>query len=1102
MRKSHLFNATALGLITASGLIFTAQAQAETTISTARTTPALTATINSGNPDDIKIASAGSIALESGTALTINSNHKAVIEGSITIAKPADNATGVLIDGARTTGLTMNGGTISITDDYTATDTDDPKDGLIDGDFAKGTNRYGIRSTGTVTGDIAINNTDNTTARIIVEGNQSAGIALENGQTGNFTFDGNLSITGTDVTGIRLAGDRTGNVYVSGAITSQGPNATGLDISGTQTGSVIIDSSIGNSGYRYPNGVSTDLLEKLKAEHKQQGKSAVSISGDVTKGILIGGAVADTDADKPVAERNNDENGNGLTDSTESTAAIVQYGSAPAFLIGSATQDITIGAVEYNDKATDLYKNQTYGLVNRGSISANGVYSGMSATALQVGGLGHTVTLENGVYSSGTLSAASLDADARAVALLAGTQADKFINAGNITAGAGSAEGAHSAYGLSIGSGAQVPAIENSGAITAQATGKNIKAYAVHIGSGGQTTSLLNSGAIGVQATGKDAQAVAIFDGANTLTSLTNTGSISAAISGGADSDGNAQTATHRPIAIDTRGNTVGLTLIQNDTSTTEAPKPAPFIAGDVLLGAGNDVITINGGYMLGTLDYGAGQNSLTIDKGGRVGGILKGTGTLALDIIDGRLELGRGTIANLSQLNVRKDGALRFNLNTETPTQAVLISSGAATFENGAKVELGFDKIVRSSTRYTLLTASNISFGTVNVENLDQSLPYLYMASLSTDTASTALYADVRVRTQAESGLSASEYGAFDAVLTAAQGSTAATNALLAPTTEAAFLKSYMSFLPDFSGENILTLAKGNEALSRTLFAQSVVPSAGETQYWLQEYGYEITRERGDSAGFEARGFSFAGGVERGLSSTQAVGLFLGYTAASPTDSFATPEEDLSATDLSLGLYWRVDNGSGLKAWARGGVGRASFESERHILETNFIANGKSKWNGVSYNGSVGASYEFGAGFLTVTPSVSADYYGLKEDAHDETGGGAAFDLSVEERTSHLFSGTALLNVGRANKDALFKPEVWVGYRNNFSAELADTVASFEGGNPFTLTGGEVEGGGPVAGVRIAASNQYSYFGIEAEYEKQDAYENKSLAIRVRFQF
>ncbi|MFT4091864.1 MAG: autotransporter domain-containing protein [Asticcacaulis sp.] len=1094
MRKSHLFNATALGLITASGLAFTAQA--ETSISTARTTPALTATINEGNADDIKVATAGSITLESGTALTVNSNHKAVLEGTITIAKPADNATGILIDGARTTDITLTGGTISITDDYTATDTDTPADGLIDGDFAKGTNRYGIRATGHVTGDIAINNTSTASARIIVEGNQSAGISIEDGQTGDFTFDGSIAITGTDVTGIRLAGEQTGQTYISGSITSQGPNASGFELTGNQNGALIIDSSIGNSGYRYPAGVSTDLIEKLDpAEHLQQGKSAVIIAGDVTDGILIGGAVTSTD------EANTDENGNGLTDTTETTAAIIQYGSAPALLIGSDSRDITIGAVKYNSSATDAYKNQTYGLVNRGSISAGGVYSGMSATALQVGGLGHDVTLENGIFTSGAISATALDAEARGVALLDGTIADKFINAGTIAGNVSSAEGVHNANGLLIGSGAQLPEIENSGSISAQAAGANVKAYAVYLSSGSQVSTINNSGAIAVQSTGKDVEAVAIYDASNSLTSLTNTRTISAAISGGTDADGNAQTATNRPIAIDTRNNTVGLNLVQNDTSTEEVSN-IPYIAGDILLGSGNDTITVNGGYVLGTIDFGAGQNSLTIDEGGRVGGLLKTTGSIDLDIIDGRLELGRGTLANLSALNVSSDGALRFNLNSETPTQAILTSSGAATIASGATIELGFDKIVKNSTRYTLLSASNISFGTVDADSFDQTLPYLYKASLATNTGNTELYADVRLRTQAESGLSVSEYGAFDAVLTAAQGSTAATNALLAPATEAAFLKSYMSFLPDFSGENILTLAKGNEALSRTLFAQSVVPSAGETQYWLQEYGYEITRDRGDTAGFESRGFSFAGGVERGLSSTQAVGLFLGYTAASPTDSFATPEEDLSATDLSLGLYWRVDNGQGFKGWVRGGVGRASFESDRYILETNFVAHSESKWNGVSYNGSVGASYEYTAGFLTLTPSVSADYYGLKEDARDETGGGSAFDLSIEERTSHLFSGTALLNIGRAKKDALFKPEVWVGYRNNFSAELADTVASFEGGNPFTLTGGEVEGGGPVAGVRIAASNQYSYFGIEAEYEKQDAYENKSLAIRVRFQF
>jgi len=1094
MRKSHLFNATALGLITASGLVFTAQAQAETTISTARTTPALTATIKDGGADDIKITSTGSIALDSGTALTINSNHKAVIEGAITIAKPADNATGVLIDGARTTDLNLTG-SISITDDYTPSDQDDPKDGLIDGDFAKGTNRYGIRATDRLTGKFEVGSA----GKITVEGNQSAGISLENGQTGDFKFDGSLAATGTDITGIRLAGDRTGNTYVSGNITTQGPSASALDISGTQTGSLIIDSTIGNTGYRYPNGVSDDLLKKLKAENLQQGKAAVSISGDVTKGILINGAVTDTDSKADPDDRNNDENGNGLIDSTESTATIAQYGSAPALLIGSDTQDITIGAVTYNENAIDTYKDQTYGLVNRGAISANGVYSGVGATGIQVGGLGHTVTLENGIYSSGAVTAAALDADAHAAALLDGTRADTFINAGSLSAGVSSEDGANAAYALYVGSGADVPAVKNSGTLGSKTAGDKTKAYGLYIGSGAQVGALDNSGEISVQATGKDAEAVAIYDGSNSLTSLTNTKFITAAISGGTDSEGKAQTATNRSIAIDTRTNTAGLTLTQTDTSTEEVSN-IPYIIGDVLLGSGNDVLKINGGYVLGTLDFGAGQNSLTIDKGGRVGGIIKGTGTIALDIIDGRMELGRGTAATLSQLHVGKDGALRFNLNTETPTQAVLTTNGTATFDDGAKIELGLDKIVRNSTRYTLLKASDLSFGTVNVENYNQSLPYLYKSTLSTDAGT--LYADVRLRTQAESGLSANEYGAFDAVLTAAQGSTAASNALLAPSTEASFLNAYMSFLPDFSGENILTLAKGNEALSRTLFAQSVVPSAGENQYWLQEYGYQITRDRGDTAGFEARGFSFAGGVERGLSSTQAVGLFLGYTAASPTDSFATPEEDLSATDLSLGLYWRIDNGDGFKGWARGGVGRASFESERHILETNYIATGTSKWNGVSYNASAGASYEFDAGFLSITPSVSADYYGLKEDAHAETGGDSAFDLSVDERNSHLFSGSALLNIGRANKDALFKPELWVGYRNNFSVELADTVARFEGGNPFTLTGGEVEGGGPVAGLRIAASNEYSYFGLEAEYEKQDAYENTSLAIRVRFQF
>ena len=81
-------------------------------------------------------------------------------------------------------------------------------------------------------------------------------------------------------------------------------------------------------------------------------------------------------------------------------------------------------------------------------------------------------------------------------------------------------------------------------------------------------------------------------------------------------------------------------------------------------------------------------------------------------------------------------------------------------------------------------------------------------------------------------------------------------------------------------------------------------------------------------------------------------------------------------------------------------------------------------------------------------------------------------------------------------------KPEVWVGYKQNVSATIGDTTASFAGGDAFTLTGGNIKGGGPVLGLRLSVDNPYSYFGFEAEYEKIRDYSNASLSLRTRFQF
>ncbi|MFT3998002.1 MAG: autotransporter domain-containing protein [Asticcacaulis sp.] len=1069
MRKSHLFTATALGLVMA--VAASGGAQAETTINTATTAPVKTSNVGTaGAADDIKLDTNGVITLKTAgaKAITVDSNNKVNVIGSIDMSASGDDATAIYIDGGRTSGITVSG-KITVTDDYTPTDTDSPVDGIPDGPFAKGERRYGIHSVGTspFIGDVSLTSTSTLT----VEGNNSYGVRFENALTGNFTSDSVVSLAGDNVRAFSFENGVTGNIIIGGTSSAQGLNAGVLNLAGNLNGALILDGTMGGTGYRLTAIADQATLDKLQADDKLQASALVNISGNVTKGILIQSAIADTDSTKAEAERNNDEDGNGVVDTSDGAANLSQFGGAAALKIGSSTQDITINAINIATTATDTYKSQNYGLVVRGSIAATGVFEGVVAKAIETGGLGHTVTFENGIWLGGTVGATSFLAEARGVNLLSGTVANKVNIAGTV-------RGINSST-------------------------KDETAYAVYIGSGAQTPEFNITGTVSAAGIGSKSKAVAIYDASNSLVRLTNNGSITSTITLTDDNaDGILDATTNRAVAIDLSGNTNGVTLTQTDLKPDDDTIAAPIISGDIKLGSGNDVLNINGGFVLGNIDFGAGSNSLSIDTKGIVAGKMTGTGTVAINIANGALNLDAGSKLNATTVNVTKDGTLRFIADAATASTPIIAASGNAVFATGAKVQLGLATIVKPATRYTLMTAANISMGTLDTASLDANVPYLYKAALSTDTAKTTLYADVRLRTQSETTLSANEFAAFDAVLTAAQGSSGATRALLDPVTATSFEKAYLSFLPDYSGETLLNLAKSNDGLSRTLASQSIIPQTGVNQYWAQEYGYVINRDRKEVTGFESTGFAFAGGVERGITSTQAAGLYMNYTSTNPTDNLASPDEDLSATDLSIGVYWRLDNGAGLKSWARAGAGYAKFESNRQILEPAYIAKSESDWKGVSYSGSVGASYAFDAGWLSLTPMVSADYFGLKEDAHTETGGGTAYDLAIEERTGHLLSGTALLNIGRNNKNALFRPEMWVGYRNNFSAEIGDTVARFGTGNPFTLQGGDITGGGPIAGLRIAASNEYSYFGVEAEYEKFDSYDNVSFSLRARFQF
>jgi len=212
---------------------------ADRTVSTATTAPIQTSTATANAPDNVVVTSAGSIKLTSGTAITVDSNNNVSNAGTIEILN-ANDATGILAQPGRS-GTITNSGAIRILEDFTPTDTD--KDGDLDGPFAQGARRYGIRIApgGTFTGNVVNSGT------IDVEGNDSAGIALDSRLAGALTSSGAVDVTGNNSFGIRTR-DVTGNVTVNGSVVAQGQNSVGVALDGDIGGAVVFQNNVTATG--------------------------------------------------------------------------------------------------------------------------------------------------------------------------------------------------------------------------------------------------------------------------------------------------------------------------------------------------------------------------------------------------------------------------------------------------------------------------------------------------------------------------------------------------------------------------------------------------------------------------------------------------------------------------------------------------------------------------------------------------------------------------------------------------------------------------------------------------------------------------------------
>ncbi len=1063
-------------------------AQAETVVNTARTTPIATGSAGTnGAADDVKIDTAGSIKLTaSGALVTLNSNNKVANSGTLS-TQGVNDSTAILINGG-TTGSVTNTGTITLDEDYTPTDTD--SDGDVDGLFAQGSNRYGIRLTGpgAFTGDIL------NQGSIVIEGNNSAAISLESALNGNLTLGNTttttttIAVTGNNSYGVRVAAPVSGKVSMTaGSISVLGQNATGFAVDSDVGGAVLLQGAITATGYRYTSRPTDKTVrDKLDADDLLQGGPAVRIAGNVGGGVFLDIRPADNDTTKT------DEDGDGIEDAQEGSSTLAVYGGAPALLIGSDTGAINIGVIGTGDNA--------YGLRARGSITANGVYDGIASTAIQLGGnAGQTTTIAGGARLETVITSQAYEANANGVRVTAGATTPVIYNRGTITTYSVS-EGAFDSRGIVVEAGANVPSIRNAGVINSNVVGEKGSAYGV-------------------------------IDYSGNVTSIENTGSIIAAISptddaddkDDADTDPTNETITGKAVAIDVSRNTSGVTLTQNglndgDDGADGVADPdadgdgvddadEPAIIGAIRFGSGADTFNVLNGAVVGDISFGDGADTFRIDGGAAViGAISDSDGLLDINIGKGSLGLTNAQSINISNLNLGAESKLVFTADPTAGTHTRLVVSGAANITSGAQLGLRLNSLLTDPTSYNVISAGSLTAGTFGQGLLDNA-PYMYVASARAD--GNDVYLDVRRRTASEIGLARSGAAAYDTLFGSLAGDKEVANLFLGINDKATFLQNYNQLLPDQGEGMFSTLQNINQQISA---ATAVRPDPGDRygpdSIWVQEINGLVRREDGPTLGTDTQAFGFVAGYEAMGDAGGALGVTLAYTALEEHDNVAQVGEQTTASVVQAGVYWRRSAGP----WrfnVGGGAGYGWFDSTRVLFIRNASTGAldatrrtDSDWGAVTANAFAGAAYEAKLGRFFTRPEARMDYTYLNEDGHEEVGGGDVLDGIIGARKWSNLSGDLGLVMGADfGRDVWLRPEVRVGYRKTIAGSLADTVVTKKNGK-YVLEAFDNREGALTLGFALRAGTAMSYVALEggAESTKRQKRYNVKLTGRTMF--
>jgi hypothetical protein len=1156
-------------------LLAAGPSRATDSISTTTSTPVTTATATNSAPDNIDITSSGSIGpTASGIAVTLNSSNVVTNEGSLGFTA-LDNSIGIQVQGGNT-GSVTNTGSITVTDNYTATT--DNNTGLLTGVFAQGTNRIGIQvagGTGAFTGGIS------NFGAITVHGDSSYGVDIEAPMTGSYlsvqvtpatsstaetTASGTITVLGGETAANITTGFHvgpTGSIggdLTLGYVSATGFGAKAVDIEGAVGGVVNLTGAITDTGYRstarstYPT-----IATQYTAAELQQGGVAVTIGANVGGGLILSAPPLDAVTNASTAS---DLIANtSILQTLQGTGSITSYGQSPALLIGSSTKSVEIGVVGAANTVFGEGGSGAYGFVNQGAITGNGVFDQLStpnlpaavpATAIQIGMAGgQAAIVDGGIYNTGAINALAYQASATAIHFYGGGQTPLILNDGVITANSIQQSTATTGvppvnvYGILIESGANVGSLINNSNITANITGTGGvggTAGAI-IDRSGTLTSILNTGTVTAQATQTLITApMPITATAIDLSAGTTAQTITQSLSSNSTVTGSAAYNNTISYSQGQIVNYAGL-VYQATTAAGVAVDPldypsywrqigaiSPYINGSILFGSGGGNLTVNAGAVTGEIiNLGTGpNNSLTINgaagslatatsvtgaieevgpslaqaqvigTAGLAGG---GDGSLNIKVNNGTLTDTNPNVEHVNSVNVGANGVLVVAADPAHGLNTEFIAGGASTFAQGAQLGVALVSIPTSLTQtYTVLQTTGsgtLSAGTFGTAALSDA-PWLYTATASYVPAAAAgdpseIQLTVTRKSAAQIGFNAAEASALDAVLAAAPANTVIQTALLTQNTESGLKSVYDQLLPS-QGQGLFdSLDAAAQAIgAMTSTAPEAASRVAGTSLWLQEINERVDRSGINTEGSNSKLLGIVGGYELMGGGGGALGLTLAYFNASEQDKAVQIGSGVVASMVEAGAYYRRSVGH-FTVSARAAVGYASFSDNRVFVTSTTINNSttgaelaaSSHWDGLFYDGHFGAAFEQSLGRFYARPELSADFLQLDESSHSDSGGGNAFDLNIASRDSSRLSGQAIMVLGREwGHAAWLRTELHGGYREILSGSVGDTVASFNGGNPFTLAPENDKGGWLTAGFAIKGGSQYSYLALEGDID------------------